>query len=100
MKFLLNNVAWYETLTFLLERVYHVLGIYTSSLTTHETHTYCQRRKKVRKALKLLPYRIIGHFKQNDELGFFFFPQMDSQHSVLAIEEYYLVMIYRFIPMD
>ena len=37
--------------------------------------------KKVRKALKLLPYRIIGHFKQNDELGFFIFyffsPQTD-----------------------
>ena len=41
--------------------------------------------KKVRKALKLLPYTIIGHFKQNDKHGFFF--QTDSQSSVLAIEE-------------
>ena len=55
--------------------------------------------KKVRKALKLLPYRIIGHFKQNDELKYFF-SQTDSQNSVLAMEEYFLVMIYKFIPMD
>ena len=68
--YLLENLLL--AMAFPLERVYHVLGIYTSSHTTHETHTYCQRRKKVRKALKLLPYRIIGHFKQNDELGFFF----------------------------
>ena len=57
-----------------------------SSLTTHETHTTTKGEKKgVRKASNLLPYTIIGHFKQNDKLGFFV--QTDSQSSVLAIEE-------------
>ena len=63
-------------------------------------------KKRVRNVLKLLPYTNIRHFKHNDELGVFFFSfffflfQTDSQNSVLAIEEYSLVRIYRFIPMD
>ena len=48
--YLLENLLL--AMAFPLERVYHVLGIYTSSLTIHETHTYCQRRKKSKKSIK------------------------------------------------
>jgi len=40
----------------------------------------------------------LGILNKTTNLGFF--SQTDLQNSVLAIEEYSLVRIYRFIPVD
>ena len=54
-------------------RGYIMFKEYTPALSQHMRPTLIAKgEKKVRKALKLLPYRIIGHFNQNGELGFFF----------------------------
>ena len=46
--------------------------MYTPALSLHIRHTLTVKgEKKVRKVLKLLPYTIIGHSKQNKEFEFF-----------------------------
>ena len=60
--------------------------LYTPSfLTTQGTHTTTKGEKKgVRKALKLLPYTIIGHFKQNDKHGDRKSTRLNSSHNVAS----------------